>query len=246
MPPDRHAAPHFIFMLTRDDRTAPNAEALAEDALSAGVRHIGFKDVGLPWSRLGALARRLRDAGAETYLEVVSLDAERERDSIAAGLELGVGALLGGVHAEAAADVLSGAAIAYFPFAGDIRGHPSVLAGAAPATVADARRLCGLSHVAGIDLLAYRGAGDGGDLAAEVCKAIGKPVIVAGSIDSPQRIRAVAAAGARAFTIGTAVLEGRFHPDRTSPLAQLRAVADIVSALADQGDGRRAAGPIDG
>jgi len=225
------SAPHFIFMLTRDDRTAPNAEDLAEQALQAGVRHIGFKDVGLPWSRLSALARRLAEAGVETYLEVVSLDVERERESIAAGVDLGVRNLLGGVHAEAAADALAGANLAYYPFAGDIRGHPSVLAGEPAATVSDARRLCELGHVAGVDLLAYRGAVDGGELAVQVCAALGKPVIVAGSIDCPQRIRAVAAAGAHAFTIGTAVLEGRFHPDSDSTAAQLRAVAAILADL---------------
>ncbi len=41
----------------------------------AGIRHIGFKDIGLPpFEALDDLARRIRGGGAATYLEVVSLD----------------------------------------------------------------------------------------------------------------------------------------------------------------------------
>ncbi len=36
----------FIFMLTRDDRTVEDAVDHLATALSLGVRHIGFKDVG--------------------------------------------------------------------------------------------------------------------------------------------------------------------------------------------------------
>ena len=224
-------APRFIFMLTQDDKTSPKASQLADQALKAGVRHIGFKDVGLPWSDLSALTRRLHDAGAQTYLEVVSLDGARERESIAAGLELGVHNLLGGTHGAENAEALEGAEVAYYPFAGEIRGHPSVLESEPGDTVADARRLCDLPHVAGIDLLAYRGVGDGGTLAAQVCGALGKPVIVAGSIDCLERIRAVAAAGAQAFTIGTAVLQGRFDTDDPSTPAQLAAIDRMLRGL---------------
>src|SRR5688500_6327214 len=37
----------FVFMLTRHERTVPNARAILKEALAAGVRQIGFKDVGL-------------------------------------------------------------------------------------------------------------------------------------------------------------------------------------------------------
>lgn len=37
----------FIFMLTRNDRTVADASQHLQTALSLGVRHIGFKDIGL-------------------------------------------------------------------------------------------------------------------------------------------------------------------------------------------------------
>ena len=42
----------FIFMLTRNDRTVEDAPEQLKIALSLGVRHIGFKDIGLPIDRL--------------------------------------------------------------------------------------------------------------------------------------------------------------------------------------------------
>ena len=38
----------FIFMLTRNDRTVDDASDQLQTALALGVRHSGFKDIGLP------------------------------------------------------------------------------------------------------------------------------------------------------------------------------------------------------
>ena len=68
----------FIFMLTANDSTIPDARSRLEDVLAGGARHIGFKDVGLPFDELKALAASIRAAGGRAYLEVVSLDEESE------------------------------------------------------------------------------------------------------------------------------------------------------------------------
>ena len=52
-------------------------------------------------------------------------------------------------------------------------------------------------------------------------------LIIAGSINSGERIRAIAAAGADAFTIGTGVLDGSYSPTKGSLRSQ------IASVLAD-------------
>ena len=51
-------------------------------------------------------------------------------------------------------------------------------------------------------------------------------LIVAGSITSRERIRAIADAGADAFTIGTAVFDGSYSPRKGSILSQL---ADVIA-----------------
>src|SRR6185312_12178114 len=130
----------------------------------------------------------------------------------------GVDVLMGGVRPQAVAARVKDAPLRYFPFVGRIVGHPSVLAGSADEIVASARRIAGLAGVDGLDLLAYRSSLDGGALARDICAAVAKPVVVAGSIDCAERIAAVRLAGAHAFTIGTAAIDGAF-PAATPGLA---------------------------
>lgn len=208
----------FIFMLTRNDRTVADAAAHLDTALGCGVRHIGFKDVGLPFDDLAALTQRIRSAGGKAYLEVVSLDPAAEIASIASGIRLGVDCLLGGVNVEAALPLVAGSGIAYLPFAGTVHGHPSILTGTPEDIAASAAALTRHDAVSGIDLLAWRHDGDAPKLIAAAVRAARKPVIVAGSIERPEQIAALAAAGAAGFTVGTAALDGRF-PARSSALA---------------------------
>ena len=214
----------FIFMLTRDDRTVEDAESCLEVALKAGIRHVGFKDVGLPVERLKGLARAIREAGATSYLEVVSLDTDSEVASARAAVDIGVDVLLGGVRAAQVLPVIEGSAIQYFPFPGRIVGHPSILTGSVDEIVDSAVALASLDGVHGLDLLAYRSNLDGEALIQAVCDATAKPVIVAGSIASPERIRRVRDAGAAGFTIGTAAISGRYPADGEDLGAQLEAI----------------------
>lgn len=214
---------NFILMLTENDRTIPDARARLEDALEGGARHIGFKDVGLPFEDLRGLAQTIRKAGGRSYLEVVSLDEDSELASARAAVDLDVDCLLGGTRAAAVTDVTRDHPLRYYPFPGRITGHPSVLEGPAADIAASARALTDLEHVHGLDLLAYRFAGDVPDLMRQVARTVAKPVIVAGSIDSDARIQAVAEAGAAGFTVGTAAFAGAFRPG-ASFVDQVRAI----------------------
>lgn len=219
----------FILMLTANDRTIPDARARLEEALEGGVRHIGFKDVGLPMSELKGLAAAIRSAGGRSYLEVVSLDAESELASARAAVEIDVDCLLGGTRAREVTEVTRHHPIRYYPFPGHITGHPSVLEGPASEIVASARMLADQEHVHGLDLLAYRFDGDVPHLMQRVCEAVGKPVIMAGSIDSEERVAACAQAGAAGFTVGTAALAGVFPAESRGFTAQVRSILSITT-----------------
>ena len=54
-------------MLTSNDSTIPNALEKLDEVLAGGVRHIGFKDVGLPFDDLKRLAKKIREAGGRSY-----------------------------------------------------------------------------------------------------------------------------------------------------------------------------------
>ncbi|RWO02370.1 4-hydroxythreonine-4-phosphate dehydrogenase [Mesorhizobium sp.] len=215
----------FIFMLTRNDRTVTDAAVHAETALGAGIRHIGFKDIGLPLDALAALARQIREGGANTYLEVVSLDRDSEIRSVKAAIDLGVDFLLGGTHAEDVLPLLEGTPIRYYPFPGRIVGHPSILEGSQAEIVKSAVALANHPGVAGLDLLAYRSAGNVPSLIDAVCRAVPKPVIVAGSVDRPDQINTIRNSGAAGFTVGTSALDGRFPAEGPALAFQLRAIS---------------------
>jgi methylglyoxal synthase len=219
----------FILMLTADDRTIVDAPARLEEALEGGVRHIGFKDVGLPVAELKALAATIRAAGGRSYLEVVSLDAEKELASAKAAVSLDVDCLLGGTRAEAVSEVIRDHPIRYYPFAGRITGHPSILEGTEDEVVDSAKRLADLEYVHGLDLLAYRYLGDVPHLMERVCASTPKPVIMAGSIDREERVVAAAAAGAAGYTVGTAALEGAFPAETAGFAGQVRTLLSITA-----------------
>lgn len=217
-------------MLTRHDRTVPEALELVATAAAAGIRDIGFKDIGLPVEALAEVTAAIRRAGGTVYLEVVSLDEASERRSAEAAVGLGVDWLLGGTRPQAVLPVLAGSGLRYAPFPGRIAGHPSRLEGTPAEIVEAAQRLAEEDGVDGLDLLAWRFAGDAGALLAAVCRAVAKPVIVAGSIDRPERIAELARAGAAAFTVGTAAFEARFPAAEPGLAGQLRAILAAARA----------------
>jgi len=62
---------------------------------------------------------------------------------------------------------------------------------------------------------------------------VDKPVVVAGSIDSGERIATVLASGAAGFTVGTAALEDAFPADRPGLAGQLQAIQALAAASLD-------------
>ncbi|NWG72908.1 MAG: 4-hydroxythreonine-4-phosphate dehydrogenase [Parvularculaceae bacterium] len=179
----------FIFMLTKNDETVPNALAVFEEIRDTAVRYVGFKDVGLPVAELKRLAEAIHASGREVFLEVVSLDREAEIRSASAALEIGVDWLLGGTRPADVLPVIAGSGVRYCPFPGRIVGHPSLLRGTVEEIAASARALSETEGVYGLDLLAYRFNGDVPLLVRRVLESVRVPVIAAGSVDSVARVR---------------------------------------------------------
>jgi hypothetical protein len=216
----------FVFMLTRNDATVENALDLIEVARELGLRHIGFKDVGADAPMLGRLAEAIRAAGASPWMEVVATSREAELRSVTLGRDLGVDRLMGGVHVEAGLRILEGSATRYLPFAGKPSGHPTRLGGSPAEVEAQCRAFVAMG-CAGVDILAYRATeAEPLDLVAACRRGfldLGA-VVVAGSVNSAERVAAVRAAGADAFTVGTAAIDGSYAPGAGSLAAQLKAV----------------------
>ena len=197
----------FIFMLTRHDATVADALDVYDALCDTALRHVGFKDIGATQQTLTELTRRMHADGRTVYLEVVSVSAEDELRSIWTAREIGVDVVMGGTHVEAALPLLAGSGIRYYPFPGRIVGHPSALEGTTEEIAASAAFLTAHDGVDGLDLLAYRHGGPVEPIIEAVVRASRGPVVVAGSIDSAERIQALTALGAWGFTIGGAAFE---------------------------------------
>ena len=230
----------FIFMLTHNDQTVPDALDVYGTLRDTDLRYVGFKDIGLPPARLRELADAIRADGREVFLEVVSERAEDELRSVSAALDIGVDWLLGGTHPDEALAILDQVGPPgtpgrprYCPFPGRVVGHPSILEGTIDEIADSARALTARDGVDGLDLLAYRWTGDVPALVRAVVAACAGPVIAAGSVDSAERIQALADAGAWAYTIGGAIFDRKLPGGPERPR---------TSRLRARHDGRRGKG----
>ena len=216
-------------MFTRDDQTVEDCLEVFDAIRDVGVTYLGFKDVGVDARTLARLTERIKEAGGTSHMEVVSTTAEACLRSARAAVAIGVDRLLGGTEVEWTLDVLAGTGVAYYPFPGRPEGHPTRLGGSPADVAADCKRFAALG-CAGVDLLAYRATeADPLDLVQAARSATDGHLIVAGSVNTPARIRALRGAGADAFTIGSAAFDGSFSPRKGLLQSQLR---DILAACA--------------
>ncbi len=213
-------------MLTRADRTVPDALDVLDDVRGLGLRHVGFKDVGAPAPVVAALSARIRELGATSYLEIVSTTRDGCLAAARLAREAAVDRVLGGTCADEVLAILAGSRVEYLPFPGRTFGHPTQLAATARDIEDDCRSFAERG-CAGVDVLAYRSTGaEPLELVRAARRATPGIVLVAGGVRTRTQIEALAAAGADAFTVGSAVFDGSIAPEHGSIRSQLRAVID--------------------
>ena len=204
--------PKLITMLTNNDETVKDSFEVFDQCADLPAEFWGFKDVGLPKDRMKQLVRRMKDKGKTTFLEVVSLSEQECLDGARLALDCGFDYLMGTVFHDSVFRLMKGKPTKFFPFAGTVSGHPSILEGAIPEIIADGNRMEALG-VDGFDLLAYRYTADAEALAAAFIRAVRVPVVMAGSIDGFTRLDAVKRLAPWAFTIGRAFFAKKFLPN---------------------------------
>jgi indole-3-glycerol phosphate synthase len=216
----------FIFMLTHHDKTVADCLEVYESIAKIGLEHVGFKDVGVDHKTLQKLTQAIKKSGAVSYVEVVSTSPESIRRSIEIAAELGVDRVLGGQDIDHAMESFADKGVSYYPFPGRPVGHPTKLGGSPSDVERDCARAMA-AGCAGVDLLAFRATeADPLDLIRAARRGLEEDgyLIVAGSIDSKERMRAIEEAGADAFTIGSAIFENSFAPGVKGVPAQCKEV----------------------
>jgi hypothetical protein len=204
-------APQLITMLTYEDETVKNSFEVFDQCADLPSAFWGFKDVGLPKPNMKRLVQHMREKGKTTFLEVVSLSEKECLDGARLALDCGFDYLMGTVYYDSVFRLMEGKATKFFPFAGKVSGHPSILEGSIPEIVADGRRMQERG-VAGFDLLAYRYTADAEALAETFVRGVRVPVVLAGSIDGFPRLDVMKRIQPWAFTIGSAFFDQKFVP----------------------------------
>lgn len=201
--------PKLIVMLTYDDKTAPDAEELFDKCRNCSAEYFGFKELGLPPERMKKLFADMKRCGKKTVLEVVAYTEPECTEGARLAADCGVDMLMGTMYSDAVLEICRANGIKYLPFVGDVTGRPSVLGGTIDGMINEAKALEG-KGVDGFDLLGYRFTGDAAELNRRFAAETGLPVVIAGSIDSYDRIDEVISTGAWGFTIGSAFFDRRF------------------------------------
>jgi len=226
-----HRVTQLIYMLTKDDVTIPNALEVVDEIMDTNLRYIGFKDPqegGLSPDKYKPLMAKLRETDMEIFIEVVSESEELNLRSAKLAVDLGVDFVCGGTFIDSSMQAIAGTDIGFFPYIGEIVGHPCVLEGTIKGIVEEGK-MVKKKGIAGINLLAYRRepASEVPLLIQEVQKAVGLPLIIAGSINSFERIDKMKELGVWTFTIGGAIQDGIFVPGGTIK-ENINAVLDVL------------------
>ena len=200
---------NILPMLTNNDVTVSNAPEIFEECKDLPVKFWGFKDVGLSEDKMKKLVKSMKKSGKTTFLEIVSLSEEDCMRGAKLAVECGFDYLIGTIFFDSVFNFLSNNKIKYFPFCGKIVGHPSVLEGSVDAILNDALSLQS-KGVQGIDLLSYRHKTAAEEISKKLVDTLSIPVIIAGSINSFQRINKVIEIKPWAFTIGSALFNNKF------------------------------------
>jgi hypothetical protein len=203
-------------MLTHNDLTVSNALEIFEEVKGTGLEFIGCKDIGLQKSKLKQLFSRMKRAGLTTFLEVVSSRREDHFAGVDKAIELKADYLVGGMPQFVAETQRylkkRKAEMQFFPYIGKITDHPCILQGSVKEIVENGVEIEKMGFQ-GANLLLYRYPGNTDLLLNEIVKTLQLKLVVAGSIDSLEKIDHLKRKGVWAFTIGGAILERRFSEE---------------------------------
>ncbi|HAF63100.1 MAG TPA: hypothetical protein DCK95_12370 [Anaerolineaceae bacterium] len=203
---------NLIVMLTHDDKTVPDALEVFESCRDLPVSFWGFKNVGLPRAEMQDLIKAIKNAGKTTFLEIVSYTKDECMTGAQFAVDFGFDYLMGTLFFPEVWDFLKKKEIKYFPFVGKVSGSPSILEGTTSSMVEESEFFRS-QGVDGVDLLAFRHKENPERLARDFISQSKIPVILAGSIESYERINFVNQVNPWGFTMGSALFNKDFSPN---------------------------------
>jgi len=204
----------LIVMLTNNDKTVQDAIEVFDSSKELPVQFWGFKNVGLPIKQMKQLVKNMKDAEKSTFLEVVTYTEDECMKAAKLAVECNFDYLMGTIFYDSVFNFLKDKPIKYSPFCGKVSGSPSILEGTINEIINEAKNIQ-RKGVDAFDILAYRYIGGPEELAEKFIQAIDIPVIIAGSINSYERLDKIKELNPWGFTMGTALFKKNFDKDGT-------------------------------
>lgn len=202
--------PKLIIMLTHNDQTIENADKIFNECRDLPVKYWGFKNIGISENKMCKLLHDMQNAKKKTFLEVVTYTEKSCLESAKFACEHKFDYLLGTQFYPSVWEYLRNKPIQYYPFVGNVSGNPSVLSGNSGDMLKQINAFC-MDGIPGIDLLAYRyDQGSPSKLAKKIVSCSKLNTIIAGSIDSIDRIKFVKDINPWGFTMGSALVNQKF------------------------------------
>ena len=190
----------IIIMLTHNDKTVPDAIEIFDENKDLPIQYWGFKDVGMEPAKMKILCDKMHEAGKTAFLEVVSYSEEECMRGAKLAVDCGFDYLLGTLYYDSVAAYIKEHGLKYCPFAGKVSQSPSILEGTVE------------------------------EMLAQEAKFAKRPVCLAGSIGSEERMKLVKEMNPWTFTMGSALFTKNFVKDG-SFRDNLKYVVDFLKTL---------------
>ena len=201
--------PKLIVFLTWHDVTVENAKEIFLEAKDAPAEYWGIKIEGTTPESMHDLVKCMKDAGKRTFLEVLAVDEESCLKAVSQAKDCGIDQILGTVYYESVEKAAAEAGIAYSPFVG-LDMVTTRLRGSINDIVSEALEV-EKKAVFGINLSGYRYiSGDPEELIRALTSKLKKPLSIAGSVDSFEKMAFLKQHNVWAFTMGGALFEKKF------------------------------------
>lgn len=220
----KDTTPNLIVMLTHNDKTIDNAIDVFEQCKDSQAKYFGIKDGSLSLSEMQKIYAYMKEHNKITVFEIVQYEEEESLKYAKMAKDCQIDIVMGTCYFESVHKLCLENNLKYMPFIGQIHDRPSILSGEIVDIVAQANSYKE-KGVDGIDLLGYRYVGNPEVLNETIVSQVDLPIIIAGSIDSYQRLDEMKRISPFAFTIGSAFFDHKFGQDLTE---QINLVCDYL------------------
>lgn len=218
---------NLIVFLTWHDVTVKNAKEIFLENKDAPVNNWGFKIEGTTPESMKELVRAMKEAGKRVYLEVLAVDEAHCIDAATKAKDCGVDHILGTVYYDSVAEICSQAGMDYSPFVG-LDMETTRLTGTVEDIVGEALEI-EKKDVFGINLSGYRYIdGDPQELIQTLNAKLAKPLSIAGSVDSFEKVAFLEKNQVWAFTMGGALFEKKFGQTFTEQIQAIKLFLDTT------------------